>query len=195
MILFLSFFGCTTLSTVNGAKVIAPKTWKMGLASSVQNNNPISTALGLPVPQTEVLIRYGLNEHMDMGSRMYLGGMLFDFRYQFLQKGDWYFAVDPSIGGLYSPIGGVVDLRIPLIAQKDLNEKWSFATGMTPISQNTFAFLPNIRENMKHNSMGVFIRMEKTGKRLKWGFSSDIYERTSQGLLPSVNFGIDVSRK
>ena len=150
----LSLLGCTTLSTVNGAKIIEPDTWTSGLATSVQYNNPISTAIGIPVPQTEILIRHGINTSMDIGSRIYVGGALVDLRYQFWQKDGWYFAVDPSIGGLYSPIGGIVDLRMPLIAQKDINEKWSFATGLTPISQNTFAFLPNSRENMK--KLGVF---------------------------------------
>lgn len=195
VIFLLSLFGCTTLSTVNGAKIIEPQSWKSGLATSIQYNNPMSTAIGVPVPQTEVLLRYGLNKHMDVGSRIYLGGVLVDLRYQFWQQGDWYFAVDPSVGGLYSPIGGIVDIRMPIIAQKDLNEKWSFAAGLTPLSQNTFAFLPNTRENMKHNSMGTFIRMEKTGKKFIWGISTDVYERTSQGVLPALNFGIDISRR
>ena len=194
VVFLLSLFGCTTLSTVNGAKTIEPQTWKVGIGASLQNNNPLSTSLGIPVPQTEILVRYGLRENLDMGGRIYLGGLLFDLRYQFWQQGDWIFAVDPSIGGLYSPIGGVADIRMPIIAQKDLNEKWSIATGLTPISQNTFAFLPGMRENMKHNSLGTFVRMEKTGRTFTWGISTDIYERTDLGIMPSVNFGIDLSR-
>jgi hypothetical protein len=194
VVFLLSLFACTTLSTVNGAKTIEPKTWKTGLGASLQNNNPLSTAIGIPVPQIEILVRYGLRENLDMGTRIYIGGLLFDLRYQFWQQGDWIFAIDPSIGGLYSPIGGVADIRMPIIAQKDLNEKWSFATGLTPISQNTYVFFPGMRENMKHNSMGTFVRMEKTGRTFTWGFSTDIYERTDLGIMPSINFGIDLSR-
>ena len=187
------FLACTTLSTIHGAKTIEPKTWEVGVGSSVQQNNAFSAALGIPVPQLELSLRYGLKEHVDIGTRIYAGGVLTDIRYQFWQQGEWVFAIAPGIGGLAVPIGGILDLRIPVRAQRALSPKLDFVTGIVPISQNTFTFVPNYKENYMNNYIGSFVRIQYNTGFVVLGTTFDLLDHSSRGLSPSWNFGIDVS--
>ena len=182
-----------TLSTVDGAKTIEPQTWQMGVATSLQQNNPFSATLGIPVPQAEFQLRYGLREHVDIGTRIYLGGILTDVRYQFWQQGEWTFAIAPGVGGLASPIGGIMDLRMPIRAQRSLSPKVDFITGIVPVSQNTFVLLPGSRENYMNNYIGSFARLQFDVGSVRLGTTFDVLDHSSRGLIPSWNLGFDIS--
>jgi hypothetical protein len=189
----LSLFGCTTLSTMHGAKTIEPKTWEIGIGSSVQQNNAFSAALGIPVPQLDLSIRYGLRDHVDIGTRIYTGGLLTDVRYQFWEQGEWTFAISPGVGGLAIPVGGVLDLRIPIKAQRSLGPKADFITGVVPIAQNTFVFVSKYKENYMNNYIGSFVRFQYNTGGVVLGTTFDLLDHSSRGINPSWNWGFDIS--
>ena len=70
-----------------------------------------------------------------------MGGVFTDVRYQFWQNEEWTFAIAPGIGGVGLPVGGIVDFRIPLRAQRSLSPNVDFVTGIVPVSQNTFVLV------------------------------------------------------
>ena len=191
--LLLSMLACTTLSTMQGAKTIEPKTWQVGVGTSLQQNNPFSATLGIPVPQAELSVRYGLRDNVDIGTRMYLGGILSDVRYQFWEQGEWVFAIAPGVGGLAAPIGGILDLRMPIRAQRSLGPRVEFSTGLVPISQNTFVFVPEYRENYMNNYIGSFARFQFDVGGVQLGTTFDLLDHSSRGLSPSWNLGFDIS--
>ena len=78
----------------------------------------------IPVPQMVLSTRYGWKPHIDVGTQLYLGGGSMDIRYQFAQVDDWYFAIAPTISGLYAGVYGNVSLQVPIRAQTALNDKW-----------------------------------------------------------------------
>ena len=194
MVTILSFLlGCTTLSTMHGAKTIEPETWEIGFGSSLQQNNPLSVSLGIPVPQVALSVRYGLQEDVDIGTMVYVGGFLTDVRYQFWEQGDWTVAIAPGIGGLASPVGGILDLRLPIRVQRSVGDRFDVVTGIVPVSQNTFVLLPSSRENYMNNYIGSFLRFQYSPGPVTLGLTLDVLDRSSRGGLPVWNVGADVS--
>jgi hypothetical protein len=194
MVMVLQFLlGCMTLSTTHGAKTLEPNTWQFGVATSVQQNNPISASVGFPAPQMEISARYGLRQDVDIGTRIYLGGIFTDVRYQFWQNEEWTFAIAPGIGGVGLPVGGIVDFRLPIRAQRSLGPNVDFVTGVVPVSQNTFVLVPDARENYMNNYFGSFVRFQFLLGSLQLGTTLDILDHSSRGIQPSWNVGMDVS--
>ena len=178
---------------MHGAKTIEPETWEVGFGTSLQQNNPLSVSLGVPVPQVALSVRYGLQEDVDIGTVIYAGGLLTDVRYQFWEQGDWTFAIAPGVGGLASPIGGILDLRFPIRAQRSMGERFDIVTGIVPVSQNTFVFVPSSQENYMNNYIGSFLRFQCRPGPLTLGVTLDVLDRSSRGGLPVWNLGADVS--
>lgn len=184
---------CTSLHSLQGAKTIEPETWEVALGASLQQNNTLSLATNLPVPQSVLSVRYGWKPHLDVGTQVYFGGGLIDVRYQFAQMGDWYFAVAPTIGGLYAGVYGNVDFRLPLRAQTDLNDKWSMTLGVTPMTQQTLIRVEPMQETLVNSHLGTTLRLERQGKRVRWGFTTDVVGNMGRAAPISLNYGMDMS--
>ena len=193
ILLTLLLIGCTSLHSMQGAKTLEPNTWEYALGTSLQNNNALSSGLGVPVPQMTVAIRYGWKPKLDVGLQAYLGGGLIDMRYEFLTVNDWTLAVAPGIGGLYGGVLGNVDLRIPIRAEKSLSDQWSMTFGVTPMSQHTFIWLPSANETLMIPNIGVSTRMVRHRNRVSVGYTIDVNQTVGRGLPPSWSAGLDWS--
>ncbi len=186
---------CTSLHSLQGAKTIEPDTWEVALGTSLQQNNSLSQSLGVPVPQMVLSTRYGWKPSMDVGAQLYLGGGLMDVRYQFAEINDWTLAIAPSIGGFYAGIYGNVDLRIPIRAQRDLSERWSMTMGLTPMTQHTLIHIDPLQETIATSMVGGTLRMERTGRRVRWGFTVDTVGMPGRATAPTLNYGLDLAWK
>jgi len=184
---------CTSLHSIQGAKTIEPETWEVAMGASLQHNNSLSLSIGIPVPQMVVSTRYGWKPNIDVGAQLYLGGGTMDVRYQFAEMGDWYLAIAPTIGGLYTGVYGNVDVRLPLRAQTDLNERWSLTLGMTPMTQHTLIHLDPMQETLTNSLIGGTVRLERSGKRLRWGYTIDVLDSIGRSTPISLNYGVDFS--
>lgn len=194
LIMMLNFLACINLHNMQGAKPIPEGSWEVGMATSLQANSSFSKSSGIPVPQAELSIRRGLNPYTDMGLRLYVGGALLDFRYHFLSLDGWDFAIQPSIGGFTTGVLNYTDLRMPIIAEHPLNEKYTFVTGIVPISQNVLFALPAMQENTLNNYMGTFLRLERNGNKRTLGGTCNFYYHSPQGLRPVFSCGMDIAR-
>ena len=199
--MLLALLGCSSLATIDGARTLDKGQWQVAMAGSVQGRqNPVSIATGIPVPQGEVAVRYGLKKHVDIGTRFYLGGLATDVRYQFHAGDTWDLAIAPGIGGLAVPLPqyqtGVIDFRIPIRAQRDLGEQWSWTGGVSPIARNTFTLIQG--EALGSGStgkldlyMGLSSRLEfKTGI-FYLGLSTDYLPQPAYGARPAWSAGVD----
>lgn len=184
---------CTSLHSLQGAKTIEPETWEVAMGASIQQNNSISLSTGLPIPQLVLSTRYGWKQHVDVGAQLYLGGGSMDVRYQFAEIGDWYLAIAPSIGGLYLGAYGNVDLRMPIRAQTDLNDRWALTLGLTPMTQHTLINLKPMQETITTSLVGGTVRFERLGKRVRWGYTFDAVGSTGRAAPVSLNYGVDFS--
>ncbi len=193
--LLMWFISCTSVHTLNGSKTLEPDTWEFAVGTSVQNNNYLSAALGIPVPQMVVAARYGLEENLDIGIQTYLGGGVLDFRTQFAEYNDWYFAIAPGIGGLYGGVLGNVDLRLPIRVEKKLSSKWSTVFGVTPLTQHSFVWLPMANETLVQAYIGGSTRLVRHYEKINIGYSFDVLHNTGRSVLPSWSVGVDCSFK
>ena len=180
---------CTTLHTVDGAKTLEPGQWQVGAAGSLQGKqNPTSTALGVPVGQGEVNLRVGLVEDVDIGTRLYIGGVYGDVRYRFAQPGQWDLAVAPGIGGLMLPVpsfpAGTLDLRTPVRAQRPLSNRWDLSLGVTPMARNSLGAFDVL--------LGTNARLEFHTPRFYLGFGGDVYSQPTYGFGTAWVAGMDM---
>lgn len=200
--MLLSLFACTSLSTIDGARTLDKGDWQVAMAGSVQGRqNPVSTATGIPVPQGEVAVRYGLKRYVDIGTRVYLGGLATDVRYQFHDGERWDLAIAPGIGGLAVPLPqyqtGVIDFRVPVRAQTDLGDRWSWTGGVSPIARNTFTLVQG--ELLGSGStgkldlyMGLSSRLEFHTGVFYLGLSTDYLPQPAYGARPAWSLGVDM---
>jgi hypothetical protein len=187
-------FGCSTLSTLDGATTLDPGEIQVAAAASVQaGTNSISSATLIPVPQGDLSFRVGLRPNTDLGVRLYVGGVQSDLRYRFLQTDAWDFAVAPGIGGLALPIGGVVDVRAPLRAERGFGEAHRFSTGITPMGRTTFAALGNGSTGHTELYLGGFARAQWAVGPVFLGTAFDLMWQPSRGLPPAMSLGVDVA--
>ena len=193
MVTFLLLQACTSMHSLQGAKTIEPETWEIALGASMQQNNPISLSTELPVPQMVLSTRYGWKPHMDVGTQLYLGGGSMDIRYQFAQVDDWYFAIAPTISGLYAGVYGNVSLQVPIRAQTALNDKWELTLGFTPTTQQFLIRLDPFKETLVSSAVGNTIRLERQGRKVRWGYTLNSQYTIGRGAPIGLSGGIDMS--
>lgn len=133
LLLPLLLAGCSTLSTLDGARTLEPGVGQVGGALNVQSGASFLTN-ELPLPQVELATRYGLAEDLDVGARAWLLGVGMDLRYRFLQQGPWHVAVQPGLAAFALPAEDAlsissVDLRLPVTAELELHRRWSLTGG------------------------------------------------------------------
>ena len=184
---------CTSMHSLQGAKTIEPNTWEVAVGASLQQNNPISLSTKLPAPQMVISTRYGWKPNMDVGTQVFLGGGSMDVRYQFAQVDDWYFAIAPTISGVYAGVYGNVSLQLPIRAQRSLNEKWSLTLGLTPTTQQFIIQLDPFDETLVNSIVGNTIRLERQGKRVRWGYTLEGQYVVGRGAPIGLSSGIDMS--
>jgi hypothetical protein len=189
-----TLFGCTTLSTLDGATTLDPGEVQLAAAGSLQvGSNSVSSATWIPVPQADLAFRVGLRPNTDLGVRLYLGGVQGDLRYRFLQTRDWDFAVAPGVGGLALPIGGVLDVRAPLRAERGFGRDHRLSAGITPMGRTTFAALGTGSTGHTELYLGGFVRAQWTVGPVFLGTSLDLMGQPSRGLPPAVSLGVDLA--
>ena len=184
---------CTSMHSLQGAKTIEPNTWEVGIGTSLQQNNPISVSTKLPAPQMVLSTRYGWKPNMDIGTQLFIGGGSMDVRYQFAQVEDWYFAVAPTISGLYAGVYGNVSLQVPVRAQREFNDKWSVTLGLTPITQQFIIKIDPFEETLVNSLVGNTIRLERQGKKIRWGYTLNSQYTVGRNTPVALSGGIDMS--
>ena len=193
MVILFLFQACTSTHSLQGAKTIEPNTWEVAVGGSLQQNNPVSLSTKLPAPQMVFSTRYGWKQHLDVGTQLFLGGGSVDVRYQFAQVDDWYFAVAPTISGLYAGVYGNVSLQMPIRAQRALNDKWSLTLGVTPTTQHFIVQLDPFDETLVNSIVGNTIRLERQGRKVRWGYTLDGQYIIGRGSPMGLSGGIDMS--
>ena len=193
MVMLFLFQACSSMHSLQGAKTIEPNTWEVAVGGSLQQNNSISLSTNTPAPQMVLSTRYGWKPNMDVGTQLFIGGGSVDVRYQFAQVDEWYFAVAPTVSGLYAGVYGNVSLQLPVRAQRALNEKWSLTIGLTPATQQFIVQLDPFDETLVHSIFGNTIRLERQGKRVRWGYTLDSQYTVGRGAPIGLSGGIDMS--
>lgn len=143
--------GCSSLTTMYGARTLEPGTLELNHAISVGagvdpfQSSVTSALLGAPVNgHYELGGRYGLVPDLDVGWRVGTGGLGGDVRYRFLRRGPLHLATAPglmfsgmSLGsketGTLSQFG--LELRTPLLAEVDLTRSWSLGASAQLVSR------------------------------------------------------------
>ena len=184
---------CTSMHSLQGAKTIEPDTWEVAVGGSLQQNNPVSISTKIPAPQMVLSTRYGWKPNMDVGAQLFIGGGAVDVRYQFARVDDWYFAVAPTISGLYAGVYGNVSLQLPVRAQRELNDKWSITLGLTPATQQFIIQLDPFEETLVNSLVGNTIRFERQGEKVRWGCTLDGQYAVGRNTPVALSGGIDMS--
>ncbi len=188
------FFACTTLSTLDGATTLDPGVVQVAAAGSLQvGSNSVSSATWIPVPQADLAMRVGLRPNTDLGVRLYLGGVQADLRYRFLQTQGWDLAVAPGVGGLALPIGGVLDVRAPLRAERGIGQGHRLSLGLTPMGRTTFVALGTGSTGHLELYLGGFVRAQWALGPVFLGTSLDLMGQSSRGLPPAMSLGVDLA--
>jgi hypothetical protein len=189
--------GCSTLSTIDGARTLdrGQSQWKVAI-SDQYGSNGLSSASALP--EVEVAYRRGFAEDFDAGVRFYLLGTMLDARYRVFHEGRWHLAVDPGVGLFFLPtIGGSVDVRAPLIAEYEVNRWFSLAGGPKAILRT-----PWNRVDLgdgKHAVQGRFdvyaggaLRLDVQSRRVSFGLTTDVYGQPARASGFAWSIGLDV---
>lgn len=185
----LALLACTTLHTVDGARTLEPGQLQVGAAGSIQGRqNAASVATGIPVVQGELALRVGLVEHVDIGTRVYIGGLYGDVRYRFAQPGRWQLAVAPGIGGLMLPIpalpAGTLDVRMPVRATRELGPRWDLNLGVTPMGRRQLGAFDTY--------IGANAGLEMRLPQFYLGAGADWYVQPAYGYKPAWVLGMSL---
>ena len=138
-------------------------------------------------------MRVGLRPNTDLGVRLYLGGVQADLRYRFLQTQGWDLAVAPGVGGLALPIGGVLDVRAPLRAERGIGQGHRLSLGLTPMGRTTFVALGTGSTGHLELYLGGFVRAQWALGPVFLGTSLDLMGQSSRGLPPAMSLGVDLA--
>lgn len=198
--IWLALIGCTTLSTLEGARTLEPGQLQVvGGLSLQRGGNPLSYA-GIPIPQLEVAGRYGVAPDLDLGFRLYMLGLGTDVRYRFIHEGDLHVAVTPGLYGFWLPGAGSgqgsIEVRTPLTAEYELTEVVSVAGGPRLVLRNQWNSIddPEIGRGSA-TRLDVFAgaggRLELHPKRLVVGFGLDLYGQPTRYGGLSWSAGVD----
>lgn len=198
----LLLLACTTLSTLDGAKTLRPGTDQASLAVGLQSGgNALSAATGLPLPQVEVGFRHGLADNLDAGVRLYLVGGVADLRYRFAQHGPWHVAFAPGLGGLVVPLPGAavmsaIDLRLPVVAERDLGTRLSLAGGPSAVGRWTPTWIATPYGSGAITRVdllaGGSLRLRIGGDRLSLGLGGDAYFSAARAGRGAWSAGLDL---
>ncbi|HJN75196.1 MAG TPA: hypothetical protein QGF58_14810 [Myxococcota bacterium] len=185
----IALLACTTLHTVDGARTLEPGQVQVGAVGSVQGRqNAASVATGIPIAQGELAFRVGLVEDVDIGTRVYIGGLYADLRYRFAQRGRWHFAVAPGMGGMMLPIpalpAGVLDFRVPVRATRELGDIWDLSAGVTPMGRRQLGAFDTY--------LGTNGRIELRLPHFYLGAGFDWYMQPAYGYKPAWVIGMDL---
>ena len=198
----LPMVGCTTLSTLDGARTLSPTqhSWAFGLGVQSQGS-PISNASGWPLPTGAIALRVGLEEDLDMGVRLYPVGFLVDVRMRFLHRGPWHAALSPALGGALAPFPplltmGNLDLRLPLIAERELGEAWSLAAGPVMTTRVVLwdleAETGRLQSLVVEPRLGGALRIVHGRGRARLGLGGDLAASAARALPLAWSVGVDL---
>ncbi len=193
--------GCTHLGTVEGAIPLAPGTADVtGELQVVRSPNAVSTPTGIPLPSFALHFRRGLSPDLDMGIHLYPLGVGTDLRYRFAEVDGWHFAVAPSVAGMGIPVPTLqyahLDFALPLRVERPIGRGWSVAGGPGLVARQTFVAAQAGNLSSATSTFELYagggLRMQRLGKRLKLGFSVDVYVDTTRATGLYGGVGLDL---
>lgn len=185
MVIVALLAGCSTLSTLDGAKTLPPHTVQLGGGVSVQAGASPISQVGVPLPQLEGDVRVALAEDVDLGFRVYLLGVGSDVRYRFFHEGPWHLATGVGIAGLPLGTSGSVETRLPLTAERDLGERWSIAGGPRLILRDQWNATEGGTVARFDTFAGGMLRGEYAAKRFFMDLGGDLLARPSRSAPPA----------
>ncbi|MCA9491529.1 MAG: hypothetical protein KC621_16470 [Myxococcales bacterium] len=191
--------GCTTLSTLDGARTLSPGATQIAMAASLQEGaNPVSATL-IPLPQVELAARHGIAEDVDLGFRFYLLGMGADVRYRFLELHPLHVAVQPGLFTFALPLGGFqgsVEMRAPVTAEWELTDRWSVAAGTRVFLREQWNTVRLDGESGVASRLDSFLggagRFEYHVPKFTLGASVDVYGQPARSGGLAWSGGLDV---
>ncbi len=194
--------GCSTSALVDGARTLEPGQKAVGLGMSLQRGTTTtSDGLGIPLPQVELGLRWGVAPDLDIGLKLYMWGLYTDARYRFARYGAWDLAIAPGVGGFWFALpgyqGGVMDLHVPLRAQRDLGPQsaWSWTLEGGTIVRETFGRVKSDGFIGDFGQLELLVgggtRLERWGDRGFWGVSFTTHLQPWWGRSPSWALGLD----
>lgn len=189
MILALAL-ACSTLATVDGARTLAPKQWQFTGAASLQQSASSASNAGLPLPVTEVGLRYGVAEDFDVGARLYLVGLLVDARYRFFHDGRWHAAIQPGIGLFGFPTaGGSIDWRAPVTVELEVTKGFSIAAGPKLVLRDQWNNAGGEAAHRLDLFTGGAVLLELHRERFGWGLAVDGFAQPARRAGPGWSVG------
>jgi len=192
MVIALLLAACSTLSTLDGAKTLAPGQASVSAGLSLQaGNNPVAQT-GLPIPQLETLVRVGIAPDVDVGFRLYLLGVGSDIRYRVWHADDWHLATGLGVSTLPLPGAGFVEAKVPLTLQRDLSRRFSVSGGPRAVLRDQWNATVGGTITRLDTFLGGGARAELVVHTFVIGLGGDLYARPSRHALPawSVALGI-----
>jgi hypothetical protein len=194
--------GCSNSALVDGARTLEPGQKALGVGMSLQRGTTtISDGLGIPLPQFEVGVRWGVVEDLDVGLKLYMWGFYTDVRYRFAGYGGWDFALAPGVGGYWLLIPGYqlgfFDLHVPIRGQLDLGEKarWNWTVEASTIVRETFGRINSNGFVGDFGQLELLIgggtRLEHWGQNGFFGLSFTAHGQPWWGRPPAWAIGVD----
>ncbi len=143
-LLCLGLAGCMTYGRTMGAATLEPGQVEFTWVGALRGDESGS---GLPLPGGGgVELRVGLRDDLDVGFQSYLLGAGMDLRQRVLHRGSWHLAVAPGLGAVAQPnlLNAsellLLQTRIPLLIQYDLNDWANLSGGTWMMSRQYVAF-------------------------------------------------------
>lgn len=204
--LILTLLGCTHLGTLDDAIPLPPGAGVFTTEVQVTRApNPVSTPTFVPLPAVAFHYRHGLGPDVDAGLHVYPLGLGLDVRHRFAQLDGWHFATQPGVAGFILPWTtfhlGHLDVSLPVRAEHALGPYWSIAGGPGVIGRQLFFGTTVDGQTSNAATFELYLgggaRVQRTGRRLRFGISADLYVDTlrTTGLYGGVGFDLGIQRR
>lgn len=190
---------CSTLATLHGAQPLPKGRSEITVAASAQTGSNALSYAGFPIPQLELAGRFGLADDLDLGLRVWMIGAGFDFRYRVWHDGNKHLAIAPAFGGFYLPgAGGSFEVHAPVIGELELARWASVSGGPRVVVRDQINAVRISDEHARVARIDVFAgggsRLELAlARRVRLGFSVDVYAQPARHAIPGWSLGLDVA--
>ncbi len=198
----LALCACSTSAVIDGARTLEPGQKAVGFGMSLQRGTTsASDGLGVPLPQVELGVRWGVAPDLDIGLKLFMWGLYTDARYRFGRWKAWDLAIAPGLGGYWLVIPsyqlGTMSLHVPVRAQRSLGaqQRGSVTLEGGTILRDTFG------RSKSNGFVGDFGQLELLvggGARLeRWGdsgfvgLSASAHAQPWWGHVPAWSVGLD----
>ncbi len=188
--LLLPIFGCTHMGMVNGAIPLPNGEHEFtGEVSYARAPDVFGTSTGVALPALGFHYRRGITENADIGLNAYTLGIGADLRYRFAEVGGFHFAVQPSIAGLFFPLGtvnyGALDIGFPLRIERPIGKLFSVTLAPGVVARQTFLSATTDDITTASGTFELYAgggtRGQVAFRRVHFGLSGNLYVDTQRG--------------